>query len=171
MKRTLAFFLLLLLTHHSYSQLADSTHQAYIDFRPGIGIIGLPKGGCSFILDLQVISTEKYWIIKPFGGVLENVFGNIMIYAGVTVPMKITQFLELDIGFAPGMYLMDKDFNLGYPLEFRSTIGLSYNFRQNSAVGIEFSHISNASLGHRNPGVETLSIYSRFPIFFRKQQR
>lgn len=172
LKRALLILMLLIPALASFPQSADTTVHSVVDFRPGLGYLGLASGRYHcVILDLQFISSQRYWIIKPFGGVWTSAYGNTMIYAGISIPIAFTPYLELDVGFAPGLYLKTFDLDLGSPVEFKSTIGLKYIFRNKNAAGIEFAHISNGGIGYYNPGTETLMFYFRLPLGFPKKQK
>lgn len=54
---------------------------------------------------------------------------------------------------SPGFYYQGSGRDLGFPIEFRSAIELSYQLNENSRMGIQASHISNAHLGYKNPGI------------------
>jgi hypothetical protein len=167
MARNLLSAVLLFFSLSLNAQKADTLHRAVLDFKPGIGILGMfDPGNEALILDLQVISSQKFWILKPFGGIMANTYGDVYFYAGINIPFKLARFLEVGIGFAPGYYYLGQGINLGYPLEFRSSVNLNYVFPGKTAIGLEFSHISNANLGTSNPGTETLVVYFRFPLFF-----
>lgn len=47
---------------------------------------------------------------------------------------------------------------LGLPLEFRTTLELSYRFAVRHGVAISLGHLSNAELDHINPGTEMAKI-------------
>lgn len=149
------------------AQNADSGYKPVLDFRPGIGILGVfDRGQQTLMLDLQVISSQKFWILKPFGGVIVDAYGDVYFYAGINIPFKLAAFLELGVGFAPGFYYTTQGIDPGFPLEFRSTVNLNWVSPRKTAIGLEFSHISNANLGFNNSGLETLAVYFRFPLFF-----
>lgn len=149
------------------AQVADSGYKAVLDFRPAIGMMGVFGGKQQhLIVDLQITSSQKFWILKPVGGVIADAYGDIYLYAGITIPFNLAKFLELGVSFTPGLYYKGQGVDLGFPLEFRSSLNLSYVFPGKSAIGIEFSHISNAGLGYQNPGIETLTLYYRFTTIY-----
>ncbi len=148
-------------------QVADSGHKAVLDFRPAIGMMGVFGGKYNYlIVDLQITSSQKFWILKPVGGIIADAYGDIYFYGGINIPFSLAKFLELGVCFAPGFYYKGQGADLGFPIEFRSSVNLSYVFPGKSAIGIEFSHISNAGLGYQNPGIETLTLSYRFTTIY-----
>jgi hypothetical protein len=60
-------------------------------------------------------------------------------------------------GFAPGLYIRGHGKRLHFPVEFKSSIELAWQYRENTRkFSAQFYHISNASIGSRNPGTEML---------------
>ena len=52
---------------------------------------------------------------------------------------------------------------LGNSLEFRTSIEISYQMKNNNRIGLSFGHISNANIGDKNPGVEIISLSYQTP--------
>ena len=48
--------------------------------------------------------------------------------------------------------------DLGYPLEFKSEVQVSFDLSKNTNLGMSYNHISNASLGDKNPGANSYMI-------------
>ena len=57
--------------------------------------------------------------------------------------------------FAPGYYNSGDGKDLGYPLEFKSEVQMTFNLSETSNLGMSYNHISNASLGTKNPGANS----------------
>ena len=65
-------------------------------------------------------------------------------------------FLTLTPSFAPGYYSYGNGKDLGYPLEFKSEIQMSFDLSESTThLGMSYNHISNASLGNKNPGANS----------------
>ncbi len=107
---------------------------------------------------LEYRSAERLWILKPFGGVMANSVGTLHAFAGVLLDVYLGEHFVLTPSFAPGLYSAGKGKDLGFPVEFRSQVEVSYRFWNGSRIGIGMNHISNAKLGRINPGIEALSI-------------
>lgn len=76
---------------------------------------------------------------------------------------KLTERVTLTPSFEPGFYFKGKCRNLGFPVEFRSCIELSYRLDR-SLIGFQAYHLSNASLGNKNPGMNAYTFFFAFPI-------
>ena len=66
--------------------------------------------------------------------------------------------------FAFGYYDDGEGKKLGHNLEFRTTIEISYNLKNNNRIGFSLGHISNANIGDKNPGVEIISLSYQVPF-------
>ena len=108
-------------------------------------------------------ASDKFWIFKPMGGLMGTSDGSAYAFAGVLVDLYFGNRFVLTPSFAPGLYYKGNGLDLGYALEFRSGLELSYRFDDRSRLGIGVSHMSNASLGHINPGEETLFLTYSIP--------
>ena len=76
------------------------------------------------------------------------------LYSGVQAEYELG-FLTITPSFAPGYYNYGNGKDLGYPLEFKSEIQMSFNLSDTSHLGMSYNHISNASLGTKNPGANS----------------
>lgn len=103
-------------------------------------------------------SAERLWVLKPFGGVMANSLGTLYAFAGVLLDVYLGEHFVLTPSFAPGLYSAGRGKDLGFPVEFRSQVEVSYRFSRGSRIGVGMNHISNAKLGRINPGIEALSI-------------
>ena len=109
---------------------------------------------------------------RPLVGVMATATESVYLYAGLNFDLLFWDHFLIAPGFAAGYYSTGHGKNLGYPLEFRSGVELAYQTLDGHRLGVHFYHLSNASLGHRNPGEESLVIYYDIPIkkgfpFFR----
>ena len=98
---------------------------------------------------------------KSFLGKLSPITGGfitennaIYLYTGVQAEYDLG-FLTITPSFAPGYYSYGDGKDLGYPLEFKSEVQVSFNLSDNTHLGMSYNHISNASLGTKNPGANS----------------
>ena len=110
-------------------------------------------------------SGHRFWLVKPFVGVMATSEGAGYGYAGILMDLYFGRRIVVTPSFAPGVYLHGSGENLGFPLEFRSQIEVSYRFDDRSRLGVSFSHMSNASLGDHNQGVESLAVTYAVPLY------
>jgi hypothetical protein len=101
---------------------------------------------------------------RPLVGVMATVKGSFYAYLGINFDLLFWDHLLFAPGFAGGYYAKGGGKDLGYPIEFRSGIELAWQFTDWRRLGVHFYHLSNASLGHRNPGEESLVLFYDIPI-------
>lgn len=104
------------------------------------------------------------WIFKPFAGLMGTSDEAFYGYGGIKIDVFFGRRIVLTPSFALGYYEDGDGKDLGYPLEFRSSIELAYRFDDRSRLGLSLYHISNASLGDSNQGTEVLSLSYSLPI-------
>ena len=113
------------------------------------------------------IGPESYnfFNLKPFAGVEITSDSASYIVGGVYLEDNIGDLFQgkqsnyfFTPSFGAGYYEDGDGKKLGHNIEFRTTLELSYQFKNKNRIGISFGHISNASLGDKNPGVEILNI-------------
>lgn len=109
------------------------------------------------------------WQLQPELGVIRTRYGSHLIYGGLqrrTYFSQQAQGFALNIGLAPGLYWhgQGNDTDLGYLLQFKTTLGIDYEFPDATRLGASFAHISNASLGNTNPGTELWYLYYAVPF-------
>ncbi|MCO6186028.1 acyloxyacyl hydrolase [Rhizobium sp. L1K21] len=85
--------------------------------------------------------------------------GGVWFGAGVYIEGEMpvnTGNLFVGASFAPGVYIRNNEFDLGYPLEFRSGIEVGYKTESGYRFSISYDHRSNARIRKINPGMETI---------------
>lgn len=114
---------------------------------------------------LEYRSDLKLWIFKPFVAAAATSSGSVFIGGGILADIYLGRRLVLSGSFGPFYYAQGaSDFDLGYPLEFRSQAELAYRFDNRARLGVAISHYSNAGLGDGNPGSETISLNYSIPL-------
>lgn len=101
---------------------------------------------------------------RPVLGVMGTVLKTVYVYGGINFDLLFFDRIVFAPGFAAGYYARGDGKNLGYPIEFRSGIELGWQFQNKCRLGLHFYHLSNASLGHKNPGEESLVMYYDIPL-------
>ena len=92
--------------------------------------------------------------LSPITGGFFTDKSTFYLYSGVQAEYKLG-FLTVIPSFAPGYYNYGNGKDLGYPLEFKSEVQMSFNLSDSSHLGMSYNHISNASLGTKNPGANS----------------
>ena len=158
-KFILPFLLLLLLTGISRSEEKKepfndhqiSFHTGTFDFSDDGKRAGL------FGFQHQNVSLNR----NSFLGKLSPITGGFItennaayLYTGVQAEYELG-LLTITPSFAPGYYNSGDGKDLGYPLEFKSEVQMSFNISESTQFGMSYNHISNASLGSKNPGANS----------------
>ncbi len=107
---------------------------------------------------------NKFWIFKPFGGLMATSDAAFYGYAGFLVDLYFGRRVVLTPSLAAGLYEDGDGKDLGHIVEFRSSIELAYRFDNRARLGLSFYHLSNAGLDDRNPGTEVLSLNYSIPL-------
>ena len=91
---------------------------------------------------------------SPITGVFITANNAFYIYTGAQAEYEIGA-LTITPSFAPGYYNYGDGKDLGYPLEFKTELQISYDLSDKTHLGMSYNHISNASLGTKNPGANS----------------
>ena len=91
---------------------------------------------------------------SPITGAFITSKNAFYIYTGIQAEYQFGS-LAITPSFAPGYYNAGDGKALGYPLEFKSEIQMSYDLSNTTHFGMSYNHISNASLGTKNPGANS----------------
>ena len=92
--------------------------------------------------------------LSPISGGFLTEKSAFYLYTGVQADYELG-FLTITPSFAPGYYNYGSGKDLGYPLEFKSEVQMSFDLSESSHLGISYNHISNASFGTKNPGANS----------------
>ena len=145
----------------------DSSNETELNFFTGMFDFSDEKQS-SGLLGLQHQNEDLFR--NSFLGKLSPITGGFFteksafyLYSGVQTEYELG-FLTITPSFAPGYYNYGSGKDLGYPLEFKSEIQMSFNLSDTSHLGMSYNHISNASLGTKNPGANSymLSFLKQF---------
>ncbi len=101
----------------------------------------------------------NWFYLRPQLGFFVNNRLSFYLYGGFRLEFMPTTWLIITPGIAPGIYVKGQGKNLHYPIEYKSSFEIAFQYKNNTRrVGAQFYHISNASIGYRNPGTENLMI-------------
>ena len=107
---------------------------------------------------------NKWWFFHPLIGSSLTTKQQLYMYSGISLDLILKNHIAFVPNFAIGYYNKGNGKDLGYPLEFRTGIELSFIFKNKMRLGTHISHTSNASIGRKNPGLETLYFFIAIPI-------
>ena len=111
------------------------------------------------VLGLQHQNEELFYITKngrlsPITGAFITGNSAYYLYTGVQAEYELG-FLTITPSFAPGYYNYGDGKDLGFPLEFKTEVQMSFDISDSTHLGMSYNHISNASLGDKNPGANS----------------
>jgi outer membrane protein OmpA-like peptidoglycan-associated protein len=117
--------------------------------------------------DLQLRPGWRLWDFGVFAGGMVTTKGALMGYGGVTFDLHLTDNILILPDAAVGYYSRgsDKVLSFGSTAEFRTGIGVAYEFDNGWRLGADIHHISNAGLDKKNPGVEIGALTLAIPLF------
>ena len=113
---------------------------------------------------------DNFFFLKPFFGLELTSDSASYFLAGIYFEDNLGQLLDnnksryyFTPSFGAGFYDDGSGKKMGNTIEFRTSLELSYELKNNNRIGISLSHISNANLGDKNPGAEIISISYHIP--------
>ena len=160
MKKITTFFFVALLFLFPIKDIfaEENTNETELNFFTGMFDFS-DDNQASGILGLQHQNEDLYR--QSFLGKLSPITGGFLteknafyLYTGIQAEYDLG-FLKVTPSFAPGYYNYGNGKDLGYPLEFKSEIQLSFDLSESTHLGMSYNHISNASLGSKNPGANS----------------
>ena len=92
--------------------------------------------------------------LSPITGAFLTEKNAVYLYTGVQAEYELG-FLTITPSFAPGYYNYGNGKDLGFPLEFKTEVQMSFDINDSTHLGMSSNHISNASLGDKNPGANS----------------
>ena len=114
---------------------------------------------------------DNFFYLKPFVGIETTTDSAFYILGGIYLEDNLGKLLignQNKWNFTPSLglgYYDDGDGKkLGNKLEFRTTLEISYQLKNDDRIGISLGHISNANIGDKNPGVEIISLSYQKPF-------
>lgn len=154
-------FLLFLISWTSFLKAENEERFALLSL--GVGAYNIVRNQRTVQYQVEYKWKNSIHHIQPFISSFITNHGSFYVCGGGCLDVIFFKKLIITPSFGAGLYFKGKGKDLGFPLEFRSSMALSYQFENRNRIGAQFYHISNASLGHRNPGEESLIIFFSFP--------
>ena len=114
---------------------------------------------------------DNFFYLKPFVGLEVTTDSALYVLGGIYLEDNLGKLLsgnQNNWNFTPSFglgYYDDGDGKkLGNKLEFRTTLEISYQLKDDNRIGISLGHISNANIGNKNPGAEIISLSYQKPF-------
>lgn len=134
----------------------------YLAIGAGCSGIVRKKDRCAMVqIEYQptpIYAPVRWFDIRPQAGFFITFNTAAYIYGGFRFEFLLGRHLLLTPGFAPGVYIDGQGKKLHFPIEFKSSFEIAYQYKQNTRrFGLQFYHLSHAHIGgHKNPGTEML---------------
>ncbi len=106
---------------------------------------------------------RKAWFIGPAIGLMGNTDGGVFGYGGIYADLTYKNLVITPL-FGPGGYVQGHSKDLGGVLQFRTELGVAYQFDDGARLGVRIAHLSNAGIHHSNPGEEELHVTYALPF-------
>jgi len=138
----------------------------------GPGIFDVDKDHPRWLLQVEYrwdVWSSKYFHVRQLVAYFFTTDSNMFLCGGIAFDLFFGRKVVFTPSFAPGLYYHGHGKHLGFPLNFRSALELSYVFHNHGRFGVQFNHISNARILWKNPGADSLVIFYAFP-FPRKKK-
>lgn len=159
----IAIYFSLLTIFCSFTWMQPRNHNTLITVGGG-HLYGGPRH-TSGILQFEYKFATRFWkYLRPQATLAFPQLKGVFFGAGIGVDCYLTRHLVFTPSFEPGFYSKGKSRDLGFPIQFRSSVELALEKCNGARVGTQFYHISNASLGHRNPGINAWVFFVGFPL-------
>jgi lipid A 3-O-deacylase len=113
---------------------------------------------------LELKSKHHLKNIHPYIGFTSTIKGATYTYFGLSLDFAFKNGFLFFPSLAAGYYNKGRGRDLGYPLEFRSSLFFGYQKKDKSRFGILVYHISNASIVNHNPGSESFLFLYSYPF-------
>jgi hypothetical protein len=123
-----------------------------------------------------LIQVEYRWEInchhwRPLAAFFITTDRSFFVCGGMSYDIFMGKKLVLTPSFSPGVYYHGDGKHLGFPINFRSAMELSYVFKNQGRLSAQFNHISNARMLWKNPGADSLIIFYAIPIAQKKKAK
>ncbi len=114
---------------------------------------------------------DNFFYLKPFAGIEVTTDSALYVLGGIYLEDNLGKLLignanewNFTPSFGVGYYDDGDGKKLGNKLEFRTTLEISYQLKNEDRIGVSLGHISNANIGNKNPGVEIISFSYQKPF-------
>jgi lipid A 3-O-deacylase len=116
-----------------------------------------------------LIQVEYRWEInchhwRPLAAFFITTDRSFYVCGGMSYDIFLGKKVVLTPSFSPGLYYHGDGKRLGFPLNFRSAMDLSYVLPNQGRLTVQFNHISNARMLWKNPGADSLIFFYAIPI-------
>lgn len=113
---------------------------------------------------MKLRGARHLWLLHPVAGVMATSDGAFNLFGGFSIDVPLGRRPLVRGSFAPGYFNRGHGKDLGYALEFRSSVEIGWRFDAGWSLGVEWYHLSNARLGDKNPGDASVLVTLTLPL-------
>lgn len=106
----------------------------------------------------------RFYHVGPWFSIGRGKENEYYAAAGIFVDLRLGDHFAFTPSFGVGYYHEGEGIDLGYDMQFRSALEVSWLWGRGHRLGISLAHLSNGSLSDINPGTETLTLSYSFPL-------
>ncbi len=117
-----------------------------------------------FLIQAEYKGKPLFFRFRPFAGGFFSSRGTTYAYGGLLYDLLLWRFAVIP-SLAAGYYQKGRGKDLGYPLEFRTSLEVAVRLPLEIRLGAQISHLSNGNLANKNPGLMLLVFSLSFPLF------
>ena len=128
------------------------------------GLYDVRRPSPSNLRQIELTFDHSTPYIRPFIGLLGTGLEDYYVFVGNSFQQTIVGHIFFDLNFAAGFYSHGRGIGLGYPLQFRSGIGLGWQWSDGVQLTATLFHLSNAGFSDSNPGLESVILSYSFLI-------
>jgi lipid A 3-O-deacylase len=152
---------------------AVAAPEAHPDFAPGArATLDVSAGAFEIAhpderaaeVGLKYRASGHLWLLHPIAGAMATSDGAFNLFGGFSIDLPLGKGPLVRGSFAPGYSNRGHGKDLGYALEFRSSVEIGWRFDAGWSLGVEWYHLSNARLGDKNPGDASLLVTLTLPL-------
>ncbi|KAA9009072.1 acyloxyacyl hydrolase [Histidinibacterium aquaticum] len=138
---------------------------------PETGRLGIQAGAVSYQeerigqeIALDYALPRSYGPFQPAVGFSVSDESTAWAGFGLRTDYDFGRGVTIEGSLMPGFYAPGDGPDIGGNLQFRSSLGVSYEFLNEARVGVYYDHRSNAGIQDDNPGLETYGLRVSFPL-------
>jgi hypothetical protein len=130
----------------------------------GMGVFDVDKRHPRALMQLEYRWQIRGGRWRPLAAFFVATDQNFFLCGGIGYDIFFGKKIVLTPSFSPGIYCHSYGKNLGFPVNFRSAIELSFVLGNKGRIGAQFNHISNARMLVKNPGADSLYVFYSIPF-------
>ena len=157
-------FLLSFLVSSTWVCATDFTRSPPSHLMVGPGLFDVDRRHPRALIQVEYRWEVNCYHLRPLAAFSIATDQNFFVCGGLAYDIFFKKKIVITPSFAPGIYYQGYGKNLGFPINFRSGLEVSFVLGNQGRLGVQFNHISNAHMLYRNPGANTLFLFYAIPF-------